>query len=182
LKLTAMKPVEYHVPVKWYNKEGRWEDLGLMQLFFTYLSIENNGKANAKDCSVLFVTPEGHGEFVFAQELPLLYTSIVGHGFEIKAGMGIPYEILIDGKLIPMVSKQTIAQKGGKSTVLLLFAVKGLKQSIVTLSRDAERSMATAGLPIEPRIIKLRTSTDGVLHKIKLEPSPNGSYIAEVLI
>lgn len=176
LRLVAVPPYEYQAAnVKWFNKDGKWEDLGPKKVFFTYLNIENNGRANAKDCAILFTTPEGHGPFVFAQELPLIYTSIVGHGFEIKAGMRVPYEILADGKPIPTESSQTIAQRGGKSTILLLFVVEGFKQSIVALAKG------TAGLPMEPRTIKLRTSVDGKLHQVKLDPAPNGSYVAEIL-
>lgn len=176
LKLIALPPYEYQAAsVHWLNPEGKWEELGPRKVFFTYLNVVNNGRANAKDCSILFTTPEGHGPFVFAQEIPLIYTSIVGHGFEIKAGMRCPYEISIDGKPIPIESSQTIAQRGGKSTVLLLFVLAGFKQSVVAVSKGA------AGLPMEPRTIKLRTSVDGKLHSVKLDPAPNGSYVAEVL-
>jgi len=175
LRLIAVPPIEYQANVKWLNTEGKWEDFGPRKVFFTYLNVVNNGKASAKDCSILFTTPEGHGPFVFAQELPLLYTSIVGHGFEIKAGVRVPYEILVDGKPLLREPSQTIAQKGGKSTVLLLFVVEGFKQSIVALAKG------TAGLPVESRTIKLRTSVDGKLHEVKLDPAPNGSYVATVL-
>jgi len=180
IKLTALPPYEYNAVVNFFNEKGIWENLGLRKVFITYLEIENNGKSNAKDCSVLFTTPkaqlEDKGKFVFAQELPLIYTSIVGHGFEVKFGIRYPpYEILADGKPIPIESSQTIIQKGGKSTLMLLFVVGGFKQAIVTLAKG------TAGLPMISRTIKLRISVDGKLHKVKLEPEQDGSYVAEVL-
>jgi hypothetical protein len=180
IKLSALPPFEYHATVNFFNEKGIWENLGLRKVFITYLEIENNGKSNAKDCSILFTTPErkpeDKGKFVFPQDLPLIYTSIVGHGFEVKWGIRYPsYEILVDGKPILAESSQTIAQRGGKSTVMLLFVVGGFKQAIVTLAKG------TAGLPLISRTIKLRTSVDGKLHTVKLEPAQDGSYVAEVL-
>lgn len=179
IRLTASKPHEYQVPVQWFEN-NRWSDLGLVSVFFTYLTLENIGRANAKDCSVLFRTPDltatsEKGEFIFPQESPLLFTSIVGDGFQIKAGIRTPYEILVGGKSIPMEPTRTIAQRGGIATILLLFVIQGYKQAIVTLARD------TAGLPVRERIIELRTSVDGRIHKLKLTPTREGSYEATVL-
>lgn len=178
LILSALPPVKYQVhDVRWLNKDGIWEELGARNVFFTYLRLENKGRAAAKDCSVNFTTPEGHGPFVFPQEIPLVYTSIVGHGFDIVAGMRCPYQIIIGNNPIPMTATQTIAKKGGKSTVLLLFVVEGFKQSIVCLATP----LSSAGLPLEARTIQLRTTTDGKLHKVKLQPAEDGSYPAEIL-
>jgi hypothetical protein len=176
IKLVALPPFEYSAHVNWFNEEGKWEDLGIRKVFFTYLNVINNGRANARDCSVLFTTPEENGEHVFPEELPLLYASFVGDGFDINAGVQIPYRISVEkGKPIQMVSSRTIAQKGGKTTVLLLFVIEGFDLSIVAVAKG------TAGFDVEPKIIKLRTSVDGKLHRVKLNPMPNGSYAAEVL-
>jgi hypothetical protein len=58
---------------------------------------------------------------------------------------------------------------------MLLFVVGGFNQSIVTLAKG------TAGLPVISRTIQLRTSVDGKLHSVKLEPAQDSSYVAEVL-
>jgi hypothetical protein len=173
IKLIALPPYEYVAHVNWFNEKGEWEDLGYRKVFFTYLKVVNNGRRNARDCSILFTPSDEYGA-VFPEEHPLIYTSVGGR-FDIEAGIRIPYKILIDGKSIPVESSQTITQKGGKANILLLFVVEGKMQAIIAVAKGL------AGFTVLPTTIKLRTNVDGKVHRVKLNPMPDGSYAAEVL-
>jgi hypothetical protein len=184
LTLTALPPVKYQVQnVRWLRKDGNWEELGPKNVFFTYLKIQNDGKADAKNCAVILTSierkPDDTGEFVFPNDMPLVYGNIAGHGFEMVTGIRRPFEILVDGKTVQLPSTQTIWKKGGKATLLLVFVVEGTQVAIVGLDRGS--SGASAGFPLKPRTIGLRTTADAKSHSVKLELGADGSCMAEVL-
>ncbi len=178
LKFEALPPMEYQTKnVTFLDEKGKVSNLGPKKAFLTYLKLQNNGRADAKDCTVTNVpsaaTPPS--KHFFPVELPLTYAHIPEGDLEITAGKHQPYTIAFRGDRIHHVSRETIPRNGGQTTVLLAFTIESVDTIFLGVASGA------SGLDLTPFRLTLRTSVDGKLHHIELKPTPNGSVEAQVL-
>lgn len=176
-----MTPIRVLVKnVKWLHAGGEKEnDLGQKHVTFTYLRVKNTGRVDAEDCvcTLLPHAPEvmEDGDFYVPVELPLVYSGMIGPEAQIIIGSEQAYEIGHFGRSYVFQTSKTIPKRGGEATLLLAFVVEGVSEIFMGITGG------TAMFKVEPTTITIRTSTDGKLHEVRLEPTPSGSVKTEVL-
>jgi hypothetical protein len=168
LKLGALDPISIVVKSVKTRTDGEISELGPKEVSFVYLTIKNNGKADAKDCVVTVLAPDPGTLRVFPVELRIIYCAIAHSEMELVLSKVGQFQINIFGRPMGRQTSKTITKNGGQDTLLLGFRVEGGQLFFMGVGTDS-----VGALPLQEHMLTLRTSTDGKLHRVRLLPQPD---------